>query len=158
MSSDLTWSIAQADWQAAGFPARSLTFFPSLTVSLRGTVRADTRASVVARVNSMSDQTLSPLGQRLQALRDVKFPDAMNATVASKILHFCQAVQSAERYCRYVPDESAVLGDLDRLRDKLQGLSQDEEHERLQSDPDFVYMYSLKVKTKVSSLLVGSSG
>lgn len=104
----------------------------------------------------MSDQTLSPLDQRLQNLRDVKFPDIINATVDSKILQFCQAVQSAERPRGCVPDDSAVLGDLDRLRDALESLAQVDAHECFHSDPEFVGMYNIKVNTSIEHLLVGT--
>ncbi|KWU42545.1 hypothetical protein RHOSPDRAFT_26893 [Rhodotorula sp. JG-1b] len=112
----------------------------------------------------MADQTPSPLCKKLEAIQNVKFPNTMNATVASKSLHFCQAVwRNTEHSRRYIAEESAILGDLEGLREELENLArleflaQLDAHQCLQSDADFVGMSNIKVNTSVQSLLVGPS-
>ena len=105
----------------------------------------------------MADQTPSPLYKKLEAIQNVKFPNTMNATVASKILHFCQAVwRNTEHSRRYIAEESAILGDLEGLREELENLArleflaQLDAHQCLQSDADFVGMSNIKVNTTSS--------
>ena len=101
----------------------------------------------------MSDQTLSPLSQGLQAIREVKNSDIIDATVASRILRFCRAVQKEARSHRYFAEESAILADLDHLHHELKHLMQADAHQDLQHDLDFLNMCNIRIK----SLLVSHS-
>lgn len=103
----------------------------------------------------MSTHDLSPLHQKLQAIEAVHMPADRDNKVASMISRFCKAVARAYpehsgRSRGLTSEQSAILQDLDTVRDKLRELAQSGAHQSLLIDPDLDHMY----RSAVRSLLV----
>lgn len=104
----------------------------------------------------MLTHDLSLLPQKLQAIEAVHMPADRDNQMASMSPRFCRAVARADakhsgRSRGLTPEQSAILQDLDTVRDELRELAQSGTHQSIQSEPYSNGMYCFAVKSLLVS-------